>query len=88
MENGGNHKNLSREMRHARTAHNLSSTSLRKRSDLSVVRKVPCGLIRDVLANIQEVVLGTKLAILFPAIPLAIVADFCGFGRVSITFCF
>ncbi|KAF5446729.1 hypothetical protein F2P56_032332, partial [Juglans regia] len=31
--------------------------------------------------NLQEVVLGTKLAVLFPAIPLAVVADFYNFGR-------
>ncbi|GAB4859953.1 Vacuolar cation/proton exchanger 1 [Ancistrocladus abbreviatus] len=31
--------------------------------------------------NLQEVVLGTKLCILLPAIPLAILAQYCNFGR-------
>jgi Ca2+:H+ antiporter len=35
------------------------------------------------LTNLQEVILGTKLAVLFPAIPLAIAADYYKFGRVS-----
>lgn len=33
------------------------------------------------MANAQEVILGTKLSILFPAIPLAIAAEIYGFGR-------
>ncbi|KAI4328730.1 hypothetical protein L6164_021063 [Bauhinia variegata] len=77
----GNVKGLSREIKHGRTAHNMSSSSLRKKSDFVLLSKVRCALIRNVLANIQEVILGTKLSILFPAIPLAIVADCYGFGR-------
>ena len=87
LENGGPHKGLSKEMRrgsHGRTAHNMSSTSLRKKSDLTLIHKLRCGVLRDVLANFQEVILGTKLSVLFPAIPLAILADFYGYGRVSI----
>ncbi|EXC23654.1 Vacuolar cation/proton exchanger 3 [Morus notabilis] len=80
LENG-NPKGLSKEMRHGRTAHNMSSSSLRKKSDLKLVSKVPCGLLRKILANLQEVILGTKLSILFPAIPLAIAAECYGFGR-------
>ncbi|KAL5133383.1 Vacuolar cation/proton exchanger 3 [Glycine soja] len=74
-ENGGggnNLKGLSKEMRHGRTAHNMSSSSLRKKSDLTLVSKVCSGHVRNVLVNLQEVILGTKLSILFPAIPLAI----------------
>ena len=41
-------------------------------------------MLRQFLANLQEVILGTKIAVLFPAIPLAIVADFYNFGRVSV----
>ncbi|KAL2597741.1 hypothetical protein AAZV13_11G181600 [Glycine max] len=33
--------------------------------------------------NLREVIFGTKLALLFPAVPLAVVADFYSFGRVS-----
>ncbi|KAL5550421.1 hypothetical protein UlMin_000597 [Ulmus minor] len=79
LENGK--KALSRETRHGRTAHNMSSSSLRKKSDLKLVHKVPCALLRAFLANLQEVILGTKLSVLFPAIPLAIAAECFGFGR-------
>ncbi|XP_057984009.1 vacuolar cation/proton exchanger 3 [Malania oleifera] len=80
LENGGV-KGVSKEIRHGRTAHNMSSSSLRKRSDLGLVSKLPFGVLRQVLANLQEVVLGTKLSVLFPTIPLAIVAQCYGFGR-------
>ncbi|CAN4106098.1 unnamed protein product [Withania somnifera] len=86
LENG-NIKPLSKEMRHGqgrshgRTAHNISSSSLRKKSDLTLVRKVPCAIIRDVLANVQEVIFGTKLFVLFIAIPFAILAHYKNFGR-------
>ncbi|PPE02403.1 hypothetical protein GOBAR_AA38829 [Gossypium barbadense] len=80
LENG-NLKGLSKEIRHGRTAHNMSSSSLRKKSDLTLVSKVPCRKLRQFLGNLQEVILGTKLSVLFPAIPLAIVADCYGFAR-------
>ncbi|XP_047180884.1 vacuolar cation/proton exchanger 3 [Vigna umbellata] len=80
LENG-NPKVLTREMRHGRTAHSKSSNSLRKKSDRTLVSKVPCATIRNMLFNLQEVILGTKLSILIPAIPAAIVAEYCGFGR-------
>ncbi|XP_077222951.1 cation exchanger 4 [Tasmannia lanceolata] len=76
----GNLKGLSKENRHGRTAHNMSSSSLRKKSDLTLVSKVRYSLPRQVLANLQEVLLNTKLSILFPAIPLAIIANYCKFG--------
>jgi len=86
LENG-NIKGMSKETtKHGRrTAHNMSSSSLRKKSDLSMVSKVPCGILRRLLANFQEVILGTKLSVLFPAIPLAILAHCYGFGRVRIS---
>ncbi|KAL6615373.1 hypothetical protein ACP70R_037643 [Stipagrostis hirtigluma subsp. patula] len=68
---------------HARTAHNMSSSALRKKSDASLVRKVPVAPLRPVLANLQEVFLGTKLAILFPAVPLAIAAQLAHFGQAQ-----
>ncbi|KAK7836109.1 vacuolar cation/proton exchanger 3 [Quercus suber] len=80
LENG-NVKTLSKEMRHGRTHHNMSSSSLRKKSDLKLVSKVPITCLRQLLANLQEVILGTKLSVLFPAIPLAIAAEIYGFGR-------
>uniref|UniRef100_A0A6M2EQ84 Uncharacterized protein n=1 Tax=Populus davidiana TaxID=266767 RepID=A0A6M2EQ84_9ROSI len=80
LENG-NLKGSSKEIRHGRTAHNMSSSSLRKKSDLTLVSKVKCGMLRLLLTNLQEVILGTKLSVLFPAIPLAIAAQCYGFGR-------
>ncbi|KAL1331006.1 hypothetical protein HN51_048265 [Arachis hypogaea] len=80
LENG-NPKVLTKDMRHGRTAHNMSSSSLRKKSELTVISKVPYGFLRNFLANLQEVFLGTKLFILFPSIPLAIIAHCFGFAR-------
>ncbi|KAL8152700.1 hypothetical protein V2J09_010460 [Rumex salicifolius] len=85
MENGGLTaplvKRSSKELRPGRTAHSMSSSSLRKKSELGLVSKVRCGIVRETLQNFQEVILGTKLFILFPAIPLAIVAQYFNFGR-------
>ena len=61
----------------------MSSSLLRKKSDPILVSKVRFQMLKDFLTNLQEVILGTKLAILFPAIPLAVAADFYHFGRVS-----
>ncbi|XP_027072243.1 vacuolar cation/proton exchanger 3-like [Coffea arabica] len=81
LENG-NLKCLSKEMRHGvRTAHNMSSSSLRKKSEIALVSKVPYRFVRDFLANLQEVILGTKLSVLFLAIPFAIAAQCNHFGR-------
>ncbi|KAI3781611.1 hypothetical protein L2E82_11629 [Cichorium intybus] len=84
LENG-TVKRLTKEARHghghSRTAHGMSSTSLRRKSDISLVSKVPCSTLRNFLANLQEVILGTKLAILFIAIPFAIAAQYLGFAR-------
>ncbi|KAK9153514.1 hypothetical protein Sjap_000994 [Stephania japonica] len=89
MESGGvahhhgnnNLKGKEQIIRHGRTAHNMSSSSLRKKSDLSLVSKVRITLLRQFLTNLQEVILGTKLSILFPAVPLAIIAYYCNFGK-------
>ena len=67
---------------HWRTAHSMSSSSLRKKSDAALVRKVPVAPLRPVLANLQEVFLGTKLAVLFLAVPLAVAAQCAHFGEV------
>ncbi|EFH52366.1 hypothetical protein ARALYDRAFT_485541 [Arabidopsis lyrata subsp. lyrata] len=74
-------KGLSRELRHGRTAHNMSSSSLRKKSDLRLIQKVPCKTLKNILSNLQEVILGTKLTLLFLAIPLAILANSYHYGR-------
>ncbi|KAK9699119.1 hypothetical protein RND81_08G154000 [Saponaria officinalis] len=80
MENGGM-KGMSKEIRPGKTAHNRSSSSLRKKSSVRLVSNVRCAMLRNVLSNLQEVFLGTKLAILFPAIPVAIFAHYYNFGR-------
>ncbi|KAG6499344.1 hypothetical protein ZIOFF_039108 [Zingiber officinale] len=46
-------------------------------------REVRWGLVRDLLANLQEIFLGTKIFILFPAIPLAVAANYFHFGRIA-----
>ncbi|RLN00644.1 vacuolar cation/proton exchanger 1b-like [Panicum miliaceum] len=68
-----------------RTAHNMSSSSLRKKSDLALLRKVPCAPLRRLLDNLQEVLLGTKLVLLFPAVILALAARIFRFGQASCT---
>lgn len=68
----------------SKSAQNVSTSIVRKKSDsILIPNAVRFRLFRLFLANFQEVVFGTKLAVLFPAIPLAIVADFYKFGRVS-----
>ncbi|KAJ9698673.1 hypothetical protein PVL29_007640 [Vitis rotundifolia] len=64
-----------------RNAHTMSSSSLRKRSDPMLLPKVRCRVLRQFLNNLQEVILGTKLCLLFPAIPLAVLAKCYHFGR-------
>ncbi|EXC01438.1 Vacuolar cation/proton exchanger 3 [Morus notabilis] len=67
--------------KNGRTPQTMSSSLLRKKSDPILISKFRFQMLRDFLTNLQEVILGTKLAILFPAIPLAIAADFYHFGR-------
>ncbi|MED6148582.1 Vacuolar cation/proton exchanger 3 [Stylosanthes scabra] len=38
-------------------------------------------MVRSFVTNLREVFLGTKLVVLFPAVPLAVAADFYSFGR-------
>ncbi|KAK1264917.1 Vacuolar cation/proton exchanger 1a [Acorus gramineus] len=81
LMNKENHHHQHHHHHHGfRSAHNMSTTSLRKKSDLSLVSKLKWGFLRNFLANLQQVFLGTKLAILIPAIPLAIFAFYYHFG--------
>ncbi|XP_051131884.1 vacuolar cation/proton exchanger 3-like isoform X2 [Andrographis paniculata] len=72
-----NVKPLSKDMRNGgvRTVHNLSSSSLRKKSDLVLLPKVRAPIFRRFLDHFSEVFLATKLSVLFVAIPFAIVAQ-------------
>ncbi|XP_059626490.1 vacuolar cation/proton exchanger 3-like isoform X1 [Cornus florida] len=82
LENGDSKDLMSKDqLVTGRTAQTLSSSLSRKKSDPALVSKVRFRLVRQFLINLQEVILGTKLCVLFPAIPLAIVAEYCNFGR-------
>ncbi|KAK9727135.1 hypothetical protein RND81_05G260500 [Saponaria officinalis] len=69
------------EPRLVKTAHSLSSTSLRKKSEVALGSNIRPLLLRRILINFQQVILGTKIAPLFVAIPFAIVAQSYDFGR-------
>lgn len=69
------------EPRLVKTAHNLSFASLRNKSDPSLAAHHGSILFRQLLVNLREVILGTKICLLFLAIPLAIMAEYFGFGR-------
>lgn len=65
-----------------------SSAMVSKKSDIPVVvinnKKLRFQILRDFMTNLREVIFSTKLVVLFPAVPLAVAADFYSFGRVSI----
>lgn len=68
------------------TQPNLSNAFLKKSSSHHAARaQYRVGLFRQFLGNLRVVILGTKLCVLIPAFPLAILAQFCGFGRVSLS---
>lgn len=86
IENGGGSERRTAELSRSnrRTVQNLSATSLmRKRSDLKLISRVRWEFMKRMLTNLQEVLLGTKLFLLFPAVPLAVVAHRYGYPRVS-----
>lgn len=58
----------------------------RKKSDLAVVSAGRRGLAGEFVGNLREVIFGTKLCVLLPAIPMAIIGDWYNLGRVSIAF--
>ncbi|XP_009591670.1 vacuolar cation/proton exchanger 3-like isoform X2 [Nicotiana tomentosiformis] len=64
-----------------KNAQNLSNSMMRKKSDPELVSRVRFKNLREILANLQEVILGTKLCLLFPAIPLAMLAQYYHFAR-------
>ncbi|KAM1995689.1 hypothetical protein ACFX15_028714 [Malus domestica] len=85
IENGISNYNKglgnNKEINGSKTPQNLSASIVRKKSDPILVSNVRFQMLRNIHSNLHEVVLGTKLAVLFPAIPLAILADFYHFGR-------
>nr|GEY37858.1 vacuolar cation/proton exchanger 3 [Tanacetum cinerariifolium] len=87
LENG-TIKRLTKDSRnghgHSRTAHNMSSSSLRKKSDhLPLLSKLPFSCLRHFLATLHEVIFGTKLSILFLAVPSAVAAHYFRYSRIS-----
>ncbi|CAI9298021.1 unnamed protein product [Lactuca saligna] len=54
---------------------------LRTRSQTDVLSSVRFRILRSFLANVRIVILGTKLFLLFPAIPMAFVAHYYSFRR-------
>nr|XP_043608940.1 vacuolar cation/proton exchanger 3-like [Erigeron canadensis] len=79
LENG-TIKTLTRESRnghgHSRTAHNMSSSSLRKKSDMPFLSKIPFQFLRNIFASFHQVILGTKLSLLFIAVPISVAAHY------------
>jgi hypothetical protein len=87
LENGEG-KDLRKEQQNInKSAHNLSTALLRKKSDPAIVSRVRFRTLRKFLVNLQQVLLGTKLCVLIPAIPLAIIAEYQNFSRVSTKSC-
>ncbi|XP_010423958.1 PREDICTED: vacuolar cation/proton exchanger 4 [Camelina sativa] len=81
LENGGgSDKPTAETSRRVRRTVSASSM-IRKRSDLKLISRVRWEFLRLILTNLQEVLLGTKLFILFPAVPLAVVAHRYGCPR-------
>eukprot|EP01018_Ginkgo_biloba_P033314 Gb_18642 [translate_table: standard] len=69
------------EQKDVETAHNHSSSSLKSGSK-KLFLIVKYEWLRLFLCNLHEVILGTKLSLLFPLVPLAIVADELKLGHV------
>ncbi|PQM37915.1 vacuolar cation/proton exchanger 1 [Prunus yedoensis var. nudiflora] len=78
LENGTSSEE---EVHHGRTARQLSASALRKKSDPTLPNSVQNGHLREWLVNLQVVLLGTKLSVLLPTIPLSIFAVYYGFGK-------
>lgn len=68
--------------RSMKSAHNRSSSSLRRASQKQLCSIVRYRWLRLLLCNLYEVILGTKLSLLFPLVPVAIVADMLRLGNV------
>ncbi|KAK4717683.1 hypothetical protein R3W88_016021 [Solanum pinnatisectum] len=61
--------------------HNVGEELERKNDEEIIMKKKNAQFFRLLLVNFQEVILGTKLCLLLPAIPLAILAQYYHFAR-------
>lgn len=68
--------------RSMKSPHNRSSSSLRRASQKQLCSIVKYKWLRLFLCNLYEVIMGTKLSLLFPLVPFAIVADRLRLGNV------
>ncbi|XP_061347146.1 vacuolar cation/proton exchanger 3-like [Gastrolobium bilobum] len=71
------------ELCNPKTPQNMSRSLVRKQSELVLItNKIRFQmLLRNFMTNLQKVLFGTKLVVLFPAVPLAVAANFYSFGR-------
>ncbi|PSR86165.1 Vacuolar cation/proton exchanger like [Actinidia chinensis var. chinensis] len=65
----------------SKVTQNLSASLVRKKSDLALASRGRLSMVREFVVNVQQVVLGTKLCLLFPAVPLAVIAQAHDYGR-------
>ncbi|RDY00371.1 Vacuolar cation/proton exchanger 1, partial [Mucuna pruriens] len=65
----------------AKTVQNITSSMVTDKCPFLVTRNVRFQMLRSFTTNLREVIFGTKLSVLFPAVPLAVVADFYSLGR-------
>ncbi|XP_057484533.1 vacuolar cation/proton exchanger 3-like [Actinidia eriantha] len=65
----------------SKVTQNLSASLVRKKSDPSLASRGRLSMVREFVVNVQQVVLGTKLCLLFPAVPLAVIAQAHDYGR-------
>ncbi|XP_057483357.1 vacuolar cation/proton exchanger 3-like [Actinidia eriantha] len=65
----------------SKVTQNLSASLVRKKSDPALASRGRLSMVREFVVNVQQVVLGTKLCLLFPAVPLAVIAQAHDYGR-------
>ncbi|XP_071687931.1 vacuolar cation/proton exchanger 3-like [Rutidosis leptorrhynchoides] len=63
------------------SAHMLSSSSVRKKTDLPLLSNVPSSFIGNIVDSLHEVILGSKLSLLFLVVPVAIAGHYLRLPR-------
>lgn len=80
MDSSENDLEIAKPIPVAKTRESL----LRTRSHTDVLSSFRFPGLRRFIANVRKVIFETKLFVLFPAIPMAFVAHWYNFGRVSV----